>query len=250
MLNILVVEPDFTIMQTCSVIIQTMSKNFCVFKAGSTGQAGKIINQHKIDIFFIDYRLSKADHFALTNQIRKHPSYSMAFIVFFNGVSTDALEIFKKYHCYDYVNCPFQKDTFSAVAKSLLLSCERDYLDRPDFFENKEKYIQVENGRAAKYIKRRNILFAESNLNTLKIVAVNGVCYVKRSLKEVIDYINDPCFIRCHKSYGVNVAHISELERISRHTWSVKFDPPQGEFCYISEKYYETVINILNKLKL
>lgn len=250
MLNILVVEPDFTMMQTCSVIIEAMSKNCCVFKAGTTAQASKIMNWHRIDAFFIDFRLSETDQFSLTHQIREHPLYRMACIVYFNGDGEKALKIFKKYHCYDYVNRPFQKDTFSAIAKSLLLSCERDYLDRPDFFENKEKYIQIENGRSAKYIKRGNILFVESNLNTLKIVAIDGICYVKRCLKEVIDYINDPCFIRCHKSYGVNVIHISELERISRHTWSVKFDSPQDELCCISENYYETVINILNKLKL
>lgn len=250
MLNILIVESDFTIMQTCSVIIQNMSKNFCVFKAGTTAQAVKIMSRHRIDVFFIDFRLSKTDQFSLTDQIREHPLYRMAFIVYFNGDDAEALKIFKKYHCYDYVNRPFQRDTFSTIATPLLLSCEQDYLDRPDFFEHKAKHIQIENGRTTKYVKHRNIVFVESNLNTLKIVAIDGVCYVKRSLKEVIDYINDPCFIRCHKSYAVNVIHISELERISRHTWSVKFDPPQDELCYISEKYHDAVINILNNSKL
>lgn len=250
MLNILIVESDFTIMQTCSVIIQNMSKNVCVFRAGTAGQALKIMNRNRIDLFFIDFNLSQAGDFSLTKQIRMHPLYGISAIVYFNGDSAEELNVFHAYHCYDYVDRPFQKDTFLRAVKPLLLACEKYYLDQPDFFERREKYIQIQNGRVTKYVKSRSILFIESNLNTLKIVAIDGVCYVKRSLKEVIDYVNDPCFIRCHKSYAVNVIHISELERISRHTWSVKFDPPQDELCYISEKYHDAVINILNNSKL
>lgn len=80
------------------------------------------------------------------------------------------------------------------------------YLDRCD------KFIQVTCERVLVRICLKELIYAETFSNLI-ILHTNKQCYkTYMSLSELFDTINDESFLRCHRSYIVNMNYIDRIE--------------------------------------
>lgn len=117
------------------------------------------------------------------------------------------------------------------------------------------KAFPIKEGSAVKYIEKSKIIFVEV-IGKDSFIYTSKHRYVqkRKSLGEIIGIINDPYFIRCHKSYAVNVRNVEEITKIGRNLWRPEFDHDVPGECFIGSRYYRDVTNkieswILNKNK-
>lgn len=63
----------------------------------------------------------------------------------------------------------------------------------------------------------------------------------RMSMCQLLDFINLPTLIRCHKSYAVNLSHIVTIQKSRRNIWHAVFNCKTDFNCEISKTYYDKV---------
>jgi two-component system response regulator LytT len=87
----------------------------------------------------------------------------------------------------------FNED-FNSMAETLL-----------DYIKNIDTIITLKSGTATIRLNVNNIMFIESFGHYLIIHSTTGEYKIRGKLSTIIERINNPCFIRVHKSYIINI---------------------------------------------
>ena len=70
----------------------------------------------------------------------------------------------------------------------------------------------IKDGTQITRIKTSEIYYIEATGNYLKLYTTKGVMLHRQTVKELVDMLTGLNFIRTHKSYVVNMEHISRIE--------------------------------------
>ncbi|WP_027399243.1 LytR/AlgR family response regulator transcription factor [Anaerovorax odorimutans] len=247
MLNILIIEDNSEEINYCCHIIKNILENCVILKAYNAEGALYLMNQHKIDIFFIDVELPGINGFQLAEKIRKNPQYILSYIVFVTGCSVNQIDIHRKYHHYDYIDKPYTLETFKNRIEPLLM--ELSFQKSKNFGRNirkstnapiKDKMVLVETKEETCFIIFNDILYAETKGRRLTLHTKHTIFTdLKANMETFIKDVNSDAFLRCHKSYAVNVNNISIIKNMGRRLWHAYFSRNLNCYCPISETYYD-----------
>lgn len=113
--------------------------------------------------------------------------------------------------------------------------------------------------RKADYLtikKRKEVLFVDRN-SIIGIEVMGKHCYIhtvdneyvitRITLHDLIDLLEEPMLIRCHKSFAVNTKHISGMIREGRNRWRPIFNVDTTFECYVSDRHVESVAELLRE---
>lgn len=75
-----------------------------------------------------------------------------------------------------------------------------------------DKHIFVKYERQIKKIYLKEILFVEGEENYVYIYTLSGKVMVRSTMKHILESLPESNFLQIHKSYVVNIAHISNVE--------------------------------------
>lgn len=117
----------------------------------------------------------------------------------------------------------------------------------------KEKVILLETKEEMNIVKFDDILFAEINgrVITVFLTGNRSITGIRMRFEDFIRYVNSSDFIRCHKSYAVNVRKIETIRKIDYRSADIIFkdDAADGEVpaagkakCIISKTYHDEVL--------
>lgn len=243
MLNLLIVEDsdtDFKLYQT----VFNESNHIRLFYAPSGEEALEIISQTHMDMFCLDVQLPGIDGFAVAKAIRETPGYTLTPIVFITGYSRNQLEAFKAFHCYDYIVKPF---TLEELKIKLFGLIERLRAQRAEEKQHssKRRMALFLTDAGEYFIDIQKIDYAESERNNTilhteeKTFRLTGV-----SLKEVIETVDSPYFLRCHKSFAVNVSKIYGLRDVNYRLWHILLHN-RNDHVDLSKKYYQDIMDCI-----
>lgn len=236
MTNILIVEDTITDVQFYKDAIIPNDKVKLLF-AKSGEEALRIIEAVDIDIFFFDVKLPGIDGFQLAKRIREIPKYALTYIVFITGYSENQLEVFKELHCYDYIVKPFCVEEFAAKTVSLINKVSSQKKE-----PKKNKIVFLPTCSGDYLIQADEILFAEIRRNDCYVYLEKEVLRLLGvSLKNLIDNVNDEYFLRCHKSFAVNVNKIYSIKEVNYRLWQISFRD-NNEVIDVGSKYYNSVM--------
>lgn len=101
-------------------------------------------------------------------------------------------------------------------------------------------------------VARESILYAEIMKNDCKLVTYEACgereyTLLRFPLKDLIEQVDDPYFIRCHKSYAVNVRQIRSIEKMDYRSGNIFFYTSDRVIIY-SEKYKRDLEQLLQAL--
>lgn len=190
-----------------------------------------------IDLFFIDRDLPGIDGFKLASQIREMEKYVLAPIIFVTGYAMGQLDAFHEYHCYSYLVKPLSKErTFQQIGRLVenLRSIEKKPLRKiiPLLVENDKKYIAAD-----------DILGVEVMGKNCFVYTVNRRYRLPRqTMEQVLREIDEPYCIRCHKSFALNLKHVTDISKERRNLWKPEFVSVHDFDCVISKTYYAEVM--------
>ena len=183
------------------------------------------------DVIFLDIYMGGDNGIKTAEKIREFDSQCK---IIFTTTSTDyALESFKVFP-FNYLIKPITKETFNVFFEKVLLNIDKE----------KQKSITIKTEYQIKTILYKDIKFVESVSRKINIHTTQGVVSFYSKLDEVENEINDERFLRCHKSFLVNMDHISSVEDYSFIlTDNTEVPIKQRTFASIKKSYYTYIVD-------
>lgn len=186
------------------------------------------INNNEVNVLFLDIDLNcQVNGIEIAKQIRQ--SNKSVYIIFLTG------------H-FEYIVSAFECKTFDFIQKPFSLSKIEGTVLRlfEDIYANNQKFIKLN--------------------NTKKLINQDLINYIQKDRMKIIYFLNSstiesygsfnkiheslPCnFVRCHKSFIVNLNNISSVD-LSNNT--IFFKCPPDSKCFIGPKYKDNFMEVLN----
>ena len=87
------------------------------------------------------------------------------------------------------------------------------------------------------FVDKKEIIFIERSENATSIVTKEECYKTSVSLSKIEEKLNPTQFMRCHKSYIINLSMISKIEPYGRWTYVVKFKGISESALMTSQNY-------------
>lgn len=184
------------------------------------------IHEHPVNVVFLDIDLrAEISGLELAKQIRK--DHKNIYIIFTTGHLEYGLMAYK-YKTFDYLSKPV---TLERLEDTLLRLFE-------DISCSPKRFIKVDN---------KNTIISEDRINFIMKDGMKSIFYTDEKIIEVYNSFNKlestlpSNFLRCHKSYIVNLNNIARIQTNSN---LIVFG--QNQQCYIGPKYKEKFMEVFN----
>lgn len=245
MITILMVEDSWQDRKIYSETLLGLSQLELLY-AETAEQALELLRENKIDLFFLDVELPGMDGFTLAEKIRNMTAYELTPILFITGYSKNPLDAFRQFHCYDFIVKPFSVDEFKEKVSELIEKLHRKQ-ERNGTILRKLAAFETEWETA--FLPIDEILFAQvrgrhCEIQTKKrILPLTGM-----TLQDVIEEVDDPFFVRCHKSFAVNVREIASIRKLNYRLYEISFDQSERKID-MSKFFHGSVEELVSKLE-
>ncbi len=173
----------------------------------------KAIQQHRPDLIFLDIQMPKINGFEMLELVENPPA-----VIFTTAFDEYAIKAFEA-HAVDYLLKPFSKDRFNKAiqkwldSKNVPASANTTMLLEDASQSPSQKHrVVIKIGSKIKIIPVTDIRFLEAADDYVKIHTAEG-SFLKNKTMNHFETILDPAhFVRCHRSYILNVQHITRIE--------------------------------------
>lgn len=230
MVNFVIIDDNIKTVNILSSMLETVfskhsfdAKVTC--KTSSVDEFLAHIENNKVDVLLLDIELhSKLTGLEIAELVRK--------------TNKDCYIIFTTAHL-EFGLMAYKFKTFDYIAKPITLNRIDECMVRlfDDIFGSTRKFIKLDN---------KNTVIAEDEINYIKkdgmktIFHTNSRDYeVYGSFAKIQDKLSDN-FVRCHKSFIVNVNNVTKVEPVKN---TIYFN---GSFCDIGPKYKEGFLEVIN----
>ncbi len=167
-------------------------------------EAIECLNNHKVDLIFLDLNMPKLKGFEFLKTLQNPPK-----VIVTTAYKEHALEGYEL-NIIDYLLKPFGFERFiKAINKIDIPKAETvsnvniKKQEESLFLRSNKKKIQV---------KTNEILFIESVGNYIKVVTESNEIQVREKLSEILQLLPENDFIQTHKSFIVAKQHINIIE--------------------------------------
>jgi len=174
----------------------------------------KAIMHHQPDLIFLDIQMPKINGFEMLELIENPPA-----VIFTTAFDEYALKAFETY-AVDYLLKPFSKERFAkAVGKWMDQKTGtqqrvnvKALIESPSASPSQNERIVVKLSGKIKIIPLQDVLYLEAADDYVKINTKEGVFLKNRTMAYFEQILVGNQFVRCHRSYMVNVLEISRID--------------------------------------
>lgn len=158
------------------------------------------LNQHSVDLLFLDVEMPGATGFDLLDQLAYFPK-----VVLTTSKPEYAYDAFE-YNVTDFLKKPFTYQRFleslqkltSATTENNIASTATDHI----FIKSDGKLVRLNND---------DILYIESMGDYVKFVTGDKKYVTHNTIKNLEERVNKQCFIKVHRSYIINIDKIDDI---------------------------------------
>ncbi len=197
----------------------------------STNTASKLINfisQNEVDVLFLDIDLnSKSNGIDIAKRIRENNKFM--YIIFITGHFEYIISAFEC-KTFDFIQKPF---SLSKLEKTVLRLFE-------DINSNTQKFITLSN---KKYLINQNLInyIQKDGMRAIYCLSSSNIQTYGSFTKISKSLPNN--FVRCHKSFIVNIHNISNVDLTNN---TIFFKCSSNSTCFIGPKYKNNFMEVLN----
>ncbi|MBP7408785.1 MAG: response regulator transcription factor [Flavobacteriales bacterium] len=186
-----------------------------VAEASSIAQAIGVLNEHKPQLLFLDVQMPGGDGFELLNQLGTWDFD----VIFITGSQHHAIQAIR-FSALDYLMKPVLGDELRAaidrhLAKRGIVPDEQKQLlhnvAQPD---ERTMKLTLTSGDRSYFVDPAEVVWCEADVNYTNLHLQDERRFVSaRTLKDYEDMLTPLGFLRTHRSYLVNRAHVDHLDR-------------------------------------
>lgn len=228
-------------------LVEKLIKDYCMkddynfnvitFESGEALVNYYIDGKAPFDIVFLDIYMGGENGLKTAELIRNYDATCK--IIFTTSSAEHALESFKVFP-FHYLTKPLTNVIFDPVFEKAISTIDKE----------KRKRLTLKVGASLQTIFYKDLLFIESNARLLKIHTVENEilsCYSK--LDAVENQLNDGRFLRCHKSFLVNMDYIMNVENYSfKLIDNTQISISQRDVSNIKKAFFAYVMNKVNQI--
>lgn len=235
--KVLIVEDQWLIAQDIKIKLE--DHNFKVVNIVTTGElALEFIASTPPDLILMDIQLAgEMDGIATAERIVQH--YSIPIVYLSDFIDQETVERAKKTNPANYLSKPFKKDDLLRALEIAYYNAAHQKSSLPDRLSDR---ILIRNdNNTADMIAYADILFIEAARAYSYVHTKEKKYTLTNSMKKVVEKLQNPDFVRVHRSYVVNLNHITGIDGNS-----IKMGEHKVE---MSSKYRNALLEKINFIK-
>lgn len=217
----------------------------CVISTRSPSEALALAKNgpYKIDLFIISIRMKEQSGYRLAEKLRRIPEYRNSPILFVTSLSYNLsgfpeLATYQSYRKFNYISLPIERiDVQGKIGLYL-----EEIISNQSSRNRAERAVFLSHAKGEVFVGVKDILSAEVRNKVCTVFTTDGAYQLtRRTLDEIIGIVDDEFFLRCHRSFALNVRQLRGIEKVDRRIWRAVFDL-DTEPCLISKSYLGPVM--------
>ncbi|MBC2856788.1 response regulator transcription factor [Cetobacterium sp. 2A] len=215
MLKCLIVEDEFPAREELKYFIKNHKGLDIDGEFENPLDALKYIQDHKVDVVFLDINMPELDGMSLGKILYKlDEEIKLVFITAYKDYAVDAFEI----KAFDYLLKPYSEDRILEVLNSLVDQKQVEQIKTV----SKVNKITVTSEDKMYVISIQEIYYIEASEKETLIHTKNRIYSSKIKISKFEEILPDEYFFRTHRSYIINLDKIIEIEPWFNTTYILK----------------------------
>lgn len=239
MIKVMLIDDEHEIRKLLRKMVEKQPDYQVVAECGDFAKAVEEFARYRPDVVFADIDLNGEDGLNCARVLTElDPKLKVIFATAHSEYMANAFEIY----AFDYLVKPFNMErlarTLDRIRSTLAGDEKRGAADVSGGGEEQEKDTAMDRAARSEHyrgkllikgkeqtylLNREEILFIERTEGSTNIVTEGEQYKTSVSLSDMERKLDSGQFMRCHKSYIVNLARITRIEPYGRWTYVVKF---------------------------
>ena len=241
MIKICIIEDEPDIRRLLRKIIEKQEGFEVVSESGDFASAISDFARFRPDVAFVDIDLNGQSGLECAKIMTElNPKLKVIFATAHSEYMANAFEIY----AFDYLVKPFNVER---VVKTLtrikgdsqakvILNENSEYISQSEQYSDK---LMIKGKEQVTFVDKKDIIFIERTESITNIVTKDRVCTTAVALGSIAEKLNPTEFMRCHKSYIINMSMITQIEPYGRWTFVVKFKGTDATALMTAKNYEE-----------
>lgn len=237
-MKIMLIDDEPEIRRLLEKIVEKQEGCQVVASCGDFGSAVAEFAKYHPDVAFVDIDLKGEDGLACARILTElNPKVKIIFATAHNEYMADAFEIY----AFDYLVKPFNVERVVRTLERIKGAPSSCAVPEQVCWSGQHRgKLLIKGKEQTWFIDAQDILMIERSEGSTSIVTREEEYKTSVSLSDMEKRLDKRQFMRCHKSYIINLSQISRVEPYGRWTYVVKFKG-SGATALITAQNYEAV---------
>lgn len=198
-----------------ALLVKHVPEVLVVTEAASAGEAQGLLQQHNIELLFLDVQMPGGDGFELLRRLGKWDFD----VVFTTGSSQHAIQAIR-FSALDYLTKPVIGSELRAAIDRHLAKrgtpgkAHENLLHNIAQPDERTMKLTLTSGDRSYFVDPTSVVWCEADVNYTNLYLDDDRRFLSaRTLKDYEDMLTPLGFLRTHRSYLVNRAHVDHLDR-------------------------------------
>lgn len=246
MLKVMVVEDDQEIRRILKKMIEKQDGFEVVSDCGDFPSAITDFSQYRPEVVFMDIDLNGASGMDCAKVMTElDPRVKIIFATAHSEFMANAFEIY----AFDYLVKPFNMErvekTLSRISSMTKkqdsvheqISADESEESTVREAEHSKDKLLIKGKDQLIFVDKKDIIFVERIGGNTLITTADEVYRTSASLGSIEEKLDEKEFMRCHKSYIINLSMISKIEVYGRWTYTVSLKNTDSTALMTAQKY-------------
>lgn len=239
MIKVMIIEDEPQIRKLLRKIVEKQEGFDVVSEAEDFAGAVTEYTKYRADVVFLDIDLKGESGLECVKVLLAlNPKLKVVFATAHSEYMANAFEIY----AFDYLVKPFNVErvnkTLARIRENSIASDEKAVQSEEHLEQHKEKLL-IKGKEQISFVDKKDIILVERAESATQIVTKEEIYRTSISLGEIEEKLPAGDFMRCHKSYIINISKISKIEPYGRWTYVVRFKGASETALITAQKYEE-----------
>ena len=238
MIKVCIIEDEPEIRRLLRMIVERQDGFQVISESGDFASAVSEFAKYRPDVAFVDIDLNGESGLECAKILTElNPKLKVIFATAHSEYMANAFEIY----AFDYLVKPFDvervRKTLSRIkGESMKEVVIEDTVAEPEKYSDK---LMIKGKDQVAFVDKKEIIFIERSENATNIVTKEENYKTSVSLSGIEEKLNPTEFMRCHKSYIINMSKITKVEPYGRWTYVVKMRGTKETALMTAQNYEE-----------
>lgn len=237
MIRVMIVDDEPQICELLRKMVERQPDCQVIAECGGFSQAVVEFTKKRPDVAFVDIDLNGENGLECAKVFTElNPKVKIIFATAHSEYMANAFEIY----AFDYLVKPFNMERVARTLQRIRGDREENYAqDKVAQSEQHKGKLLIKGKERVYLIDAAEIIFVERVEGATNIVTRTENFRTSISLTEMEEKLKAMDFMRCHKSYLVNLTKISRIEPYGRWTYIVKFRETEATALMTAQRFEE-----------
>ena len=236
MIKVCIIEDEPEIRKLLRRIVEKQEGFTVVSENGDFASAISDFTKYRPDVAFVDIDLKGESGLECARVLTElNPKLKVIFATAHSEYMANAFEIY----AFDYLVKPFCVERVVKTLSRMKSKTEEEQTPIVVQSEKQNDKLMIKGKEQIVFVDKKEIIFVERSDNATSIVTQEETYKTAVSLGAIEEKLNGTEFMRCHKSYIINLSKITKIEPYGRWTYIVKFKGTSDTALMTAQNYEE-----------